>query len=139
MGQRYYQHYERSRHNRKIEIIVYTITYHDNLEDVEAELPTEPVTYTIHDRYVLPDAYLEGYLFLGWYDNPECEGLAITETSHGDLELYAYFIKIPGEGETIGDGSVELVATEQVVQVNRSTQVYAKMVMSISNHKTFII
>jgi uncharacterized repeat protein (TIGR02543 family) len=111
----------------KIEIIVYTITYHDNLEDVEAELPTEPVTYTIHDRYVLPDAYLEGYLFLGWYDNPECEGLAITETSHGDLELYAYFIKIPGEGETIGDGSVELVATEQVVQVNRSTQVYAKM------------
>lgn len=109
----------------QIQLIQYTITYHDTLGGI-IDLPKEPSIYTILETLSIPDITLEGYLFLGWYDNPEFDGQVITKTTFGNLDLYPRFVQIPGPGETIGDGSIELVASEQTVPVERSTRIYAK-------------
>ena len=62
---------------------------------VNAVLPTSPVSYTILDEISLPVA-TGNAKFLGWYDNPECTGEAITSISKGttgNIVLYAKWEK----------------------------------------------
>ncbi len=75
----------------------YTITY--NLGGGAA---TNPPTYTIESETItLSDATADWGNFMGWYDNPEFTGNAITEIpqgSTGDIELWAKFEMKDGHG-----------------------------------------
>lgn len=77
----------------QFENIEYSITYETNggafvRDDIET-------TYTIDDNIILPiasDVEKEGYTFVGWYENNEFEGKAITSIpfgSYGDKVFYA--------------------------------------------------
>ena len=60
-----------------------------------AVLPTSPVSYTILDEITLPEA-TSSYKFLGWYDNSEYTGNAITKIEKGttgNIILYAKWEK----------------------------------------------
>ncbi|HHU55763.1 MAG TPA: hypothetical protein GXZ48_03645 [Acholeplasmataceae bacterium] len=104
------------------EPIVYTIKYNANI-DSEVNLPTEPLTYTIENEIILPKVNAEGYIFVGWYDNPEGDGEPIMKTSYGNLELYARWI----DPNTAGDGEITLVAHEVEIELGRSSRVYTKL------------
>ena len=49
-------------------------------------------TQQYHAIEELPNAYKQGYEFLGWYDNPEFTGEQVVEFDE-DIKLYAKFIK----------------------------------------------
>lgn len=103
------------------DLVDYTITYHKNI-DKDVVLPSTPVKYTIEDKFSLPKASLDGYFFVGWYDNPEYNNNPITTTSKGDINLYAKWVKI---GEVSADG-LEIVASDYVVAVGRMINLYVK-------------
>ena len=68
--------------------IDYTITYYNG----ENEIVDLAYEYSIESALTLPSYELEGYEFLGWYDNPEFSGNAITEIikgTYGDKVFYA--------------------------------------------------
>lgn len=98
----------------------YTIIFDANIDDDKAEIP-ENLTYTIEDKAKLPSASLQGYFFLGWFDNPEGNGTEITNTTKGNLTLYAKWLKIPVE-----NGDIDLIASETILTVGSSTNLYVK-------------
>jgi len=58
---------------------------------VKPVVPTSPLSYTILDEITLPVA-TGNAKFLGWYDNAECTGEAITKIEKGttgNIVLYA--------------------------------------------------
>ncbi len=65
----------------------YSITYHN------AGNHSNPTTYTSEkNTFGLTNANKDGYIFEGWYDNSEFEGITITEVtkgSTGNLDFYA--------------------------------------------------
>lgn len=68
----------------------YNITYHLNGGENDAENPDSYTIKTVTIDFV--DPVKEGDSFLGWYDNAEFKGDAITSVkrgSTGDMELYA--------------------------------------------------
>lgn len=76
----------------KYSAIKYTITYNLNIKDtnITGTAPKSPTTYTIESAVTLPNA-TGNVSFLGWYDNPECEGTKITSIpkgTTGDIEVY---------------------------------------------------
>lgn len=76
----------------KVEAFNFTITYHNTV------VPnTNPETYTVEDAdFTLSPATKEGYIFKGWYDNPDFQGIPITEITTGtigDIDLYAKFVE----------------------------------------------
>lgn len=101
--------------------IEYTITYHKNIDSDNVILPTL-TKYTIEDKITLPEASLEGYIFLGWYLNSDLSGSRITKTDKGNLVLYAKWIK---QGGSVQNG-VELVSSSDTVQVGRIINFYPK-------------
>ena len=104
------------------DLVEYSITYNKNIDNNDVIIPTTPIKYTIDDNIVLPKASLEGYFFVGWYDNPEYNNSPITETNKGDLDLYAKWVKI---GEVSADG-LEVVASDYEVLVGRYINLYVK-------------
>ena len=73
------------------EITSYVITYIKNDSEVSATMPKTPNKYTIEDEITLPSPTPSTY-FLGWYDNKECSGDAITtieKGTTGNVTLYA--------------------------------------------------
>ena len=74
----------------KYKAIKYQITYHLK-GGVNAA--GNPGTYTIEDSIsLLPASGKDGYLFVGWYEDEECQGrqvAQITQGTHRDIELYA--------------------------------------------------
>ena len=71
------------------EIIQYDITYH-----LDGGTTNSPSSYTVADTVVLLDAEKAHFVFLGWYDNPDFEGDAITQIesgSSGAKEFYALY------------------------------------------------
>lgn len=78
--------------------ITYYITYYDDVNKIR---DLEHNTYTVEDAFELERFEKEGYVFEGWYDNPQCEGEAIGEItagSTGDLILYAKLTEQKGCG-----------------------------------------
>ena len=49
--------------------------------------------YTVKDVFVLPVPVKTGYTFLGWYDNSELTGNAVTEIPHGSTGNKAFWAK----------------------------------------------
>ena len=81
----------------------YTITYH--LDGGTAA--ENPDSYRYGDSITLKDPSKDGYVFAGWYLNPEFTGnkiTAISSTSAQNLELYAKWSTQSGGGES-GGGS----------------------------------
>ena len=109
----------------KYELNVYTITYHSNTNDATS-LPSAPTTYTIYDNYLLPAAVSQGNLFLGWYLSSAVTGDAITNTTHGDLDLYAKWITLPSNGGELGDDSFHLRISQENLLLGQSARVYVK-------------
>ncbi|MDX9769044.1 MAG: InlB B-repeat-containing protein, partial [Tenuifilaceae bacterium] len=72
----------------KFEAIVYNITYH-----ADGGTHANPENFTIEDSEVtLAEASKDGYNFLGWFDNAELTGDAVTQiTEIGNVELWAKF------------------------------------------------
>jgi len=70
------------------EAIEYTITY-----NADGVTHANPTTFTVEDLNItLADATKDGYTFLGWFDNAELTGEAVTQiTEIGDVELWANF------------------------------------------------
>lgn len=101
----------------------YTINYHANIDKEGVFLPTEPSIYTVDDAYILKEASLEGYVFAGWYMNPECSGNEIIKTTSGNLDLYARWVKIP-DGSEPNDENIEVRATQTHIELNRSTNIF---------------
>ena len=69
--------------------ITYTITYHEN----GGEFSTDKNSYTIESSDItLDEPTRTGYTFLGWYDNEDLTGDAVTTIAHGstgNVELWA--------------------------------------------------
>ena len=75
----------------------YTITYHKDVDDVISDV--EPTSYNYNDgvdslptKYDLDDSVKPHYNFVGWFDNPDLNGDAITmitDTEFGDKDLWA--------------------------------------------------
>lgn len=99
----------------------YTITYNKNIDSNDVLL-TSTSTYTVKDKLSLPKASLEGYFFVGWYANPECTNNPIAITSHGNLNLYAKWVKI--NEPTINN--LEIVVSDDTVLVGRILNLYVK-------------
>lgn len=62
----------------------------------EGTTNSNPTSYTEGETITLVDPVLAGYTFDGWFDNAECTGTKITETSASyttDITLYAKFTK----------------------------------------------
>ena len=81
----------------------YTITYHLDGGTAAAN----PDSYRYGDSITLKDPSKDGYVFAGWYLNPEFTGnkiTAISSTSAQNLELYAKWSTQSGGGES-GGGS----------------------------------
>ena len=71
---------------------VYTITYHLNGGTNSIK---NPDVFTALTEMVIHNAQREHYIFLGWYDNPECEGTdiwVIPMGTTGNIELYAKWL-----------------------------------------------
>ncbi len=71
----------------------------------------------------------KGYIFGGWYDNPECTGDAVVETTasqSGVIELYAKWVDENGdattEGRTTESGTTESRTTESGTTESRTTE-----------------
>ncbi len=77
--------------------IEYKIIFHDDSEYLNDMTNKDNTTFTVEDEtYVLRGAEKNGYIFAGWYDNPECTGEPITEREkgrHSDLHLYAKWVE----------------------------------------------
>ncbi|MBR5327258.1 MAG: InlB B-repeat-containing protein [Paludibacteraceae bacterium] len=75
------------------------------------ELPTEPV----EEDYVLPTPTREGYTFVGWYDNAEGEGEAMTVLPAGWAgTLYAIW-KVEGPATALENIAVEGKAVKAII------------------------
>jgi len=84
--------------NAIFELETYTIKYYaDGVELTDIE----PKTYTYEDAFELTVNDVEGYGFLGWFDNADYIGEAktgIAAKSFGDIELYALNVKVDNNG-----------------------------------------
>ena len=77
----------------------------------EVVLPTEPV----EEDYVLPTPTREGYTFVGWYDNAEGEGEAMTVLPAGWAgTLYAIW-KVEGPATALENIAVEGKAVKAII------------------------
>ena len=77
----------------------------------EVVLPTEPV----EEDYVLPTPVKEGYTFVGWYDNAEGEGEAMTVLPAGWAgTLYAIW-KVEGPATALENIAVEGKAIKTII------------------------
>ena len=77
----------------------------------EVVLPTEPVA----EDYVLPTPVKEGYTFVGWYDNADGEGEAMTVLPAGWAgTLYAIW-KVEGPATALENIAVEGKAVKAIV------------------------
>ena len=77
----------------------------------EVVLPTEPVA----EDYVLPTPVKEGYTFVGWYDNAEGEGEAMTVLPAGWAgTLYAIW-KVEGPATALENIAVEGKAVKAII------------------------
>ena len=73
---------------------------------------TEPTTYKYYGETLLPQAYSGQYNFIGWYDNAEFSGEALTKVSEA-VTLYAKFAEgNPVQSVTITNKVTELVRYE---------------------------
>jgi uncharacterized repeat protein (TIGR02543 family) len=86
---------------------------------------SNPETYSVDSpTIVLEEPTKQGYKFLGWYDNTEFTGDAITQIatgSTGDITLYAKWIEIytiTYNGNSEFEGSVPLDETEYTSENN---------------------
>ena len=69
-------------------VVEYTIEYNDG----ETKLELTPAKYTIEDEITYPTYTKEGYLFVGWYLNPDFSDEAVTGLAKGEtgnVVLYA--------------------------------------------------
>lgn len=77
--------------------IEYKIIFCGDSEYLNDMANTENSTFTVEDEaYVLRGAEKRGYIFAGWYDNPEFSGEPVTEREkgrHSDLYLYAKWVE----------------------------------------------
>lgn len=100
---------------------LYFVTY---ITDEQTNLVGDNVEYFYEgEATTLPTANKEGYDFLGWYDNVECEGDPITSTSGftSDIELYPWFEEALKDGEyriifeanggLVGETDIEVLKT----------------------------
>lgn len=74
--------------------IEYKIIFHgENDEYINDTNNKDNSVFTVEsETFILYGAVKRGYVFAGWYDNPECVGQPITareKGTHGDLHLYA--------------------------------------------------
>jgi len=74
----------------KYETISYTIKYFNGAE----ELTSLASTYNVESEVVLPTPQFDGYNFLGWYDNAELNGDAITTITAGTTGAKVYYAKV---------------------------------------------
>lgn len=77
--------------NAEFTLYTYEINYYHNGE----KLTHEPDHYTVDDVIFLTDYNLSGYIFLGWYLNPDFAGPKVTEIDTSLLEvvnLYGKFL-----------------------------------------------
>ncbi len=78
--------------------IEYEIVFHGAGEEYINDMHnTDNNTFTVEsETFILYGATRHGYVFAGWYDNPECVGAPITareKGTHGDLHLYAKWVE----------------------------------------------
>ncbi|MFA7126596.1 MAG: InlB B-repeat-containing protein, partial [Bacilli bacterium] len=102
--------------------IAYTLTYDDNEATLDIPVP-EALTYYADENLTLEHITYDGYYFLGWYLNSACT-TSITQTTTGNIRVYAKWVKVPASGETVGDGTLIAVIDDATIQVGLSANVY---------------
>ena len=73
---------------------IYTISYTNNNGELAESSPQYVYEYRVIDTVMLPELYIQGYEFVGWYDNAEFAGLpmrTINAGSNTNYDLYAKF------------------------------------------------
>ena len=81
------------------EVVNYNIKFYNGEEELTGD--NYPKTYTVEDEVSLPSFVLDGYTFVGWYDNAELNGDACKVISKGSTEdkvFYALNIKFELNG-----------------------------------------
>lgn len=84
--------------------IPYNITYFDG--STELTLPNS--TYTVEAGITLASYDKEGFVFNGWYDNPEFTGSVITTIPQGTHENKAYYAKTTASGNVAVEVTYDL-------------------------------
>ena len=70
-------------------VIDYEVTFMNGNEKLDLQM-----TYTTMDDYYLPSLNVNGYDFLGWYDNAECSGDEITTIPVGSTGNKTFYAKL---------------------------------------------
>ncbi|MFA6843342.1 MAG: InlB B-repeat-containing protein, partial [Bacilli bacterium] len=103
------------------ELVEYTIEYVDNMNGEKTEGMYYD-SYNINDCFDLCQLKLDGYIFVGWYDNSDFNGTAIQQTTIGNLRLYAKWI----DTNNIEESDMNLISHDNKIEVGRSTTIIAK-------------
>ena len=64
----------------------------------ESVITSLELTYTVENKVTLPTYELDGYDFLGWYDNSDCTGTPVTNFTTGNTGDKVYYAKLQETG-----------------------------------------
>ena len=92
----------------------FDLSFDLNYEDAPAAPATQHITYATTMVYPIP-AVREGYLFGGWYRNPECTYyFDLSSTISADTTLYAKWIAYDGDATIVNpDSTNEITVTSE--------------------------
>lgn len=116
----------------------YGITYNENYEDEGVNIVSYVTHIWSYETAIDYSPVRDGYVFEGWYSNPECTGekvTAIAETVAQDTELYAKWKKRTDLGlkvNYVDKDSNELLETE-----TKTSLTYGEVITSESLKKDF--
>lgn len=119
----------------KWDFIKYTITYNEN---GGSNVPDR--TYTIESSFILDtDIRKTGYIFQGWYDNPNFEGTKIEKIESGSLGNRIFYAKWVQEKYAVTLDLNEIAADEQIVSLELDGNEVKEEIFDIDYGQNFIL
>lgn len=85
--------YEITQDNTLLALVYEPIEYQVKFYDGDVELTDLALTYNIEDEISLPDYDKEGFVFDGWYDNPNFDENVITQIKKGSIGAKTFYAK----------------------------------------------
>lgn len=80
-------------------------TYVKTERVLDCQKNTASVIYGLDDTAQLPQIRLRGYIFEGWFDNPECSGNPVSKVGTGSETIRLYAKWTPDDGQRDADAA----------------------------------